>query len=72
MTVRQLASDRLRQLFDGLVKNPQRLPLRFRTRAVDVGVHRAVSDYLAGMTDRFCDTQHQLFTQQNAGPLTDW
>jgi dGTPase len=72
MTVRQLASDRLRQLFDGLVKNPQRLPLRFRTREVDVGVHRAVSDYLAGMTDRFCDTQHQLFTQQNAGPLTDW
>jgi dGTPase len=72
MEVRQLASDRLRQLFDGLVKDPQRLPLRFRTRGVDVGVHRAVSDYLAGMTDRFCDTQHQLFTQQNTGPLTDW
>jgi len=72
MTVRQLASDRLHELFDGLVLNPDRLPLRFRTRAVEIGVHRAVSDYLAGMTDRFCDSQHQLFTQQRTGPLTDW
>jgi dGTPase len=37
-----------------------------------VGVKRAVSDYLAGMTDRFCDAQHQLFKAQATGPLTDW
>ncbi|TVP96458.1 MAG: dNTP triphosphohydrolase [Planctomycetaceae bacterium] len=72
MSVRRAAGDRLRRLFDGLVANPERLPLRFRTRANQVGVWRAVSDYLAGMTDRFCDSQHLLFTQQTAGPLTDW
>lgn len=72
MTVRQLASDRLRELFDALVRSPDRLPLRFRTRAAELGVHRAVSDYLAGMTDRFCDTQHQIFKSHSSGPLTDW
>ena len=72
MKVRQLASDRLRHLFDGLVRHGERLPLRFRTRAAELGVQRAVSDYLAGMTDRFCDTQHQMFTAHSSGPLTDW
>jgi dGTPase len=72
MKVRKSASDRLRQLFDGLMHNPDRLPLRFRTRAAEVGLPRAISDYLAGMTDRFCDHQHELFVQQAGGPLTDW
>lgn len=72
MQVRVQASDRLRELFDGLVQQPERLPLRFRTRAATVGRHRAVADYLAGMTDRFCDSQYQLLTQPNSGPLTDW
>ncbi len=72
MRVRQAASDRLHELFEGLVRRPERLPLRFRGRASETGVPRAVSDYLAGMTDRFCDTQHQLFHSQAAGPLTDW
>ncbi len=72
MTVRQSASDRLEELFQGLVRNPERLPLRFRTRVGEVGVHRAVSDYLAGMTDRFCDTQHRHFKTHSTGPLTDW
>ncbi len=72
MQVRQAASDRLMELFHGLIADPDRLPLRFRTRATELGAKRAVSDYLAGMTDRFCDTQHQLFKAQATGPLTDW
>jgi dGTPase len=72
MTVRQSASDRLEELFAGLVRSPERLPLRFRTRIAEVGVHRAVSDYLAGMTDRFCDLQHRHFKAHPSGPLTDW
>ncbi len=72
MQVRQDASDRLRELFDALVQNPERLPLRFRLRAGEVGRNRAVADYLAGMTDRFCNSQYQLFCQQSSGPLTDW
>jgi dGTPase len=36
------------------------LPPRYQERAAAVGLPRAVGDYLAGMTDRFCDQQ---FTQ---------
>ncbi len=72
IAVREAARDRLRSLFDGLVRAPQRLPLRFRTRAAEVGPHRGVCDYLAGMTDRFCDTQFEYFTRTPIGPLTDW
>jgi dGTPase len=72
VTVREAASDRLRQLIQGLIETPDRLPLRFRTRASVVGVHRSVGDYLAGMTDRFCDMQYDFFMTHPVGPLTDW
>ncbi len=44
----------LAALFDALVAEPGRLPARFFKRVADCGVHRAVADYVAGMTDRFC------------------
>ena len=72
VVVRQSASQRLGELFDGLMYKPDRLPLRFRSRATEVGVARSVGDYLAGMTDRFCDLQHQYFRAHPQGPLTDW
>lgn len=71
MTVRRRAADRLHQLFDALTKQPDRLPLRFRQRAEQVSTIRAVGEYLAGMTDRFCDMQYE-FLQQGSGPLADW
>ncbi len=70
--VREAASSRLHELLVGLMERPDRLPLRFRTRATEVGVQRSVGDYLAGMTDRFFDVQHQYFTTHPTGPLTDW
>lgn len=72
VAVREAASRRLRELLEGLIAAPHRLPLRFRTRAAAVGAPRSVGDYLAGMTDRFCDTQHHYFTTHPVGPLTDW
>ena len=72
VSVRKAASTRLGELLEGLIDAPDRLPLRFRTRAVEVGVARSVGDYLAGMTDRFCDIQHHYFTTHPGGPLTDW
>ncbi len=71
MQVRAAAEGRLRDLFHGLQANPDRLPLRFRRRADVVGVARASGEYLAGMTDRFCDQQHTFFGSGN-GPLSDW
>lgn len=71
MKVRHQAADRLRRLFDTLVVQPERLPLRFRQRAEQVGGRRAAGEYLAGMTDRFCNAQYE-FLQHGSGPLADW
>lgn len=57
--VREHAQERLKTIFDGLVAHPSLLPERYRRRAQDVGLERAVGDYLAGMTDRFCDAQYE-------------
>lgn len=72
MTVRRSAADRLRFLFEMLVAAPERLPLRFRMRVADTGVYRAVGDYLAGMTDAFCDQQYAYARDSQSGPLADW
>ncbi|MEX0824669.1 MAG: dNTP triphosphohydrolase [Pirellulaceae bacterium] len=69
--VRSSAGDRLASLFDRLLQSPDRLPLRFRLRIERVGTRRAIGEYLAGMTDRFCDSQYQSL-QDGTGPLADW
>ena len=72
MTVRQSASDRLRILFESLTRNPNRLPLRFRVRTEHRPLKQVVGEYLAGMTDTFCDTQYRYLSESTAGPLADW
>lgn len=69
--VRSSAGDRLATLFTRLLDSPDRLPLRFRLRIDRVGTRRAIGEYLAGMTDRFCDLQYQNL-HQSTGPLADW
>jgi dGTPase len=51
---RQQAQQQLRALFQYLVDHPSQMPARFVARATQVGERRAVADYLAGMTDRYC------------------
>jgi dGTPase len=65
ISVRSQAQDRLRTMFDHFCRQPERLPPHFQARSRAVGVPRAVGDYLAGMTDRFCDEQ---FRQYFAAP----
>jgi dGTPase len=72
LPVREAAADRLRTLFETLVKDPGRLPLRFRQRAARLRVEKVVGEYLAGMTDAFCDAQYLHATENDAGPLADW
>jgi dGTPase len=57
ISVRRRAQRRLCALFALLVKRPELLPERFRNRVEHVGVRRAVGEYLAGMTDRYCEEQ---------------
>ncbi len=55
--VRCEAQERLQRMFDGYVAHPEWMPARFQDRARRLGVRRAVGDYVAGMTDRYCDEQ---------------
>jgi len=45
-------------LFAAYRKNPAALPPRFVSRIDEQGVDRVIADYIAGMTDRFCGTEH--------------
>ncbi len=52
----------IRALFDAHVSQPRLLPVRYFRRIGEHSPHRVVCDYIAGMTDRFCqDTYHTLF-----------
>jgi dGTPase len=55
---RRTAQQALRESFELLVEKPDRLPAKFRRLAERDGVHRAVGDYLAGMTDRYAVEEH--------------
>jgi dGTPase len=72
LPVRNRASQRLQELFHILTKSPDRLPLRFRQRAKDRPIEQVIGEYLAGMTDQFCDGQHRFAVQNQTGPLADW
>ena len=56
---RELARGRLWQMFDGFSKHPDWLPVHVQPRIDRVGLPRAIGEYLAGMTDRFCDEVHR-------------
>jgi dGTPase len=62
IAVRDQAQHRLKRMFDIYLQKPERLPPRFQARAASTGAPQAVGDYLAGMTDRFCDQQYQILT----------
>jgi dGTPase len=49
----------LRDLFESFVGEPRQLPPHFQEPIERDGVHRAVCDYIAGMTDRFALDEHR-------------
>ncbi len=53
LTHRRQAQSMLETMFAGYRDNPQLLPRRFQERSHQAGLARTVSDYLAGMTDRY-------------------
>ena len=59
--VRRRAQDRLHAMFHGYCRRPALLPPEFRARAESVGIGRTVGEYLAGMTDRYCVQQYELY-----------
>lgn len=48
----------LTAVFEAYVDEPRLLPPRYHKRVAEQGVHRVACDYVAGMTDRFCQSEH--------------
>lgn len=48
----------MEQLFQYYVKNPSEVGTQSRKRIKKIGLHRAVCDYIAGMTDRYVIQEH--------------
>jgi dGTPase len=63
LAVRSEAQNRLKVMFERLCEQPERLPAHFQDRARAIGVQRAAGDFLAGMTDRYCDQHYQHLCQ---------
>ena len=61
VAVRSRAQQQLRTMFAGYCRRPALLPQKFRDRAETFGIAAAVGDYLAGMTDRYCEQQFRLY-----------
>ncbi len=49
----------IREVFEAYLAEPQLLPERYSARIAEQGAHRVICDYIAGMTDRFCQREHQ-------------
>jgi dGTPase len=60
VAVRAEAQSRLKEMFELFSRREDLLPPHFQARAARVGLPRAIGDYLAGMTDRYCDQQYRL------------
>jgi dGTPase len=49
----------IQQLFEAYLGEPRMLPPRFVARIAEQGAYRVVCDYIAGMTDRFCQDEYK-------------
>jgi dGTPase len=58
LAVRVPAQRKLTALFEWYCRHPDQLPAAFRRRVDGVGIRRSVADYIAGMTDRYLDLDH--------------
>ena len=62
IAVRERAQARLQRMFHEYQREPSWFPEKYQRRAERVGVRKMAVDYLAGMTDRFCDDRfHEMF-----------
>ncbi len=59
IAVRSRAQERLHRMFERYQQQPELFPEKYRRRAEKVGVRQMAVDYLAGMTDRFCDDRYR-------------
>ncbi len=61
----------LRDLFHFYLKHPAEIGGQARKRIRKAGLHRAVCDYLAGMTDRYVMQEHQRLLGKTPGAFSE-
>ena len=66
--VRTAAQQRLRAMVDGFCRQPDLLPERFQRRSGQVGRERSIVEYIAGMTDRYCNEQYEKHFSGGGSP----
>jgi dGTPase len=59
VAVRSQAQQRIRTMYSGYLARPELIPEHHRQRIATVGIERTAADYIAGMTDRFCDATYE-------------
>jgi dGTPase len=62
MELSQYARKVLMTLFDAYVADPTQMSAWYQDWAREVGLQRAVCDYVAGMTDRFAEQEYARLT----------
>ena len=62
------AKQLLRELFRFYLKHPKEIGEQTRRQTRKAGLHRAVCDYIAGMTDRYAMREHQRIFGKRAAP----
>ena len=74
--MRAEVTDVIRDLFPAFMEHPGQLPRQWRNDVEEVSseteLARIVSDYIAGMTDRFALQCHQRLIGGDRGPLESW
>lgn len=58
----------LAELFNAYISEPAQLPPNAQVRVEEVGLHRAVCDYIAGMTDRYALDEHAKLFDPHTRP----
>ena len=53
--IRENAQSRLKRMFHEFCEKPALFPEKYRERANEIGINRMSIEYIAGMTDHFCD-----------------
>jgi dGTPase len=59
IAVRQQAQERLKQMYAFYCEHPSWFPPKYQRRSEKIGVRRMAVEYIAGMTDDFCEAVYQ-------------
>ncbi len=65
VTVRQRGQAHLKEMYERYCQSPELFPQKYQARAEKIGIRRMAIEYIAGMTDRFCEDVHQEIVLQS-------